>query len=156
MSVEQALALENPEDTIDALADPLWRRVEADWSGLNRAEQVVFGVWSLKVEVVNGALAQFLFNAVGEASPQIIDGLRAIGAGRVAEIVQDAVAILGSDVPLSDWRVRQARVEGLPSFERDRLSQLDDEFYDLLPDTMQRARAYAVAHRTAFQAATII
>jgi hypothetical protein len=155
MSVEQALTLPNPEDTIDALADPLWHRVGGDWSRLSPTEQVIFGVWSLKVEVCNGGLTQFFFNSVSEATPQIIDGLKQIGAQRVAEIVERALRVVGSDVPLSDWRARQARVEALPPFEREQLSLLDDEFYDVLPDTMQRARAFVLAHRAEFHDATV-
>ncbi len=76
MSFEHALALADPEDAVDALADVLWQRVDADWSALSSAERVVFGVWSLKVEVFNGGFTQFFFNAVGEATSQIVDALR--------------------------------------------------------------------------------
>jgi uncharacterized protein DUF4375 len=155
MSVDQALALPNPEDTIDALADPLWQRVGGDWNQISPTEQVIFGVWSLKVEVCNGGFAQFFFNSVGEATPQIIDGLKQIGAQRAAEIIERALRVVGSDLPFSDWRARQARVEALPHFEREQLSLLDDEFYEVLPDTMQRARTFALAHRAEFRAATI-
>jgi len=151
MSLERALALPDPEDSVDALADPLWHRVEDDWTGLSSAEQVIFSIWSLKVEVCNGGLAQFFFNAVGEAAPQVLDGLKQIGAYRVAEILERAWRVIGTDVPLLNWRARQARVDALASFDRDQLRALDDEFYDLLADTMQKARAFAVAHRREFR-----
>lgn len=38
MSLDEALALAHPEDSIDALADPLWHRVEDDWTSLSSAE----------------------------------------------------------------------------------------------------------------------
>jgi hypothetical protein len=157
MTVERALALPDPEDAIDALADPLWQRVnsDGDWSGLSATEQAIFGVWCLKVEVVNGGLSQFFFNGVGEATPEIVRGLRTIGAEEVAEILESATAIVGTDVQLSDWQSRQDRVKSLPPFEREQLSALDDKFYDLLPDTMQRARAFAEAHHGEFRDATI-
>jgi hypothetical protein len=47
MSSEQALAVPDPEDSIDALADPLWHRIEDDWTALSFAEQEIFGIWSL-------------------------------------------------------------------------------------------------------------
>lgn len=151
MSLDQVLALGNPEDSIDALADPLWHRVEDDWTGLSFAEQVIFGIWSFKVEVCNGGLAQFFFNAVGEATPQVIEGLKQISAYRVAEILETALCIIGTDVPLTDWSARQTRVDSLTSFEREKLSALDDEFYHLLADTMQKARAFVLAHRREFR-----
>ena len=39
MSFEHALALADPEDAVDALADVLWQRVDADWSALSSADQ---------------------------------------------------------------------------------------------------------------------
>jgi len=150
MSFEHALALADPEDAVDALADVLWQRVDSDWSALSSAERVVFGVWSLKVEVINGGLAQFFFNAVGEATPQIIDALRQVGSPKAAEIVETAYRLALEGVSLSDWRARQARIDGLSSVEREQLQDLSDQFEDLLKDTMTRARAFAVAHRAEF------
>jgi len=150
MSFEQALARADPEDAIDALADILWRRVDADWSALSSAERVIFGVWSLKVEVFNGGFAQFFFNAVGEATPQIIDALRQVGSPKAAEIVETAYRLALEGVSLSDWRARQGRIDGLSSVERQQLQDLSDQFEDLLRETMTRARAFAVAHRAEF------
>jgi len=150
MSFEQALALADPEDTVDALADVLWQRVDSDWSALSSAERVVFGVWSLKVEVFNGGFAQFFFNAVGEATPQIVDALRQVGSPRAAEIVETAYRLALGGVSLSDWRVRQARIDGLSAVEGEQLQDLSDQFEDLLKDTMARARAFAVAHQAEF------
>lgn len=151
MSLDEALALANPEDSIDALADRLSHRVEDGWTGLSSAEQVIFGIWSLKVEVCNGGLAQFFFNAVGEATPQVIDGLKQISAYRVAEVLESAWCLIGTDVPLTDWNARQARVNALTPFDREKLSALDDEFYHLLADTMQKAKAFVLVHRSEFR-----
>ncbi len=150
MSFEQALALADPEDAVDALADVLWQRVDSDWSALSSAERVIFGVWSLKVEVFNGGFAQFFFNAVGEATPRIVDALRAVGSPKAAEIVEAAYRLALGSVSLSDWRARQARVDGLSSLEREQLQDLSDQFEDLLRDTMTKARAFAAAHRAEF------
>ena len=154
-AVKQALAMDDSEDTIDALADVIWRKVDTDWDDLSQAESTVFGVWCLKVEVVNGGLAQFLFNSVGGATPQIIEGLERIGATRIASIVRAAIAVLGPEVPLSDWRLRQSRVSALQTSELNRLKVLSDELEDLLPDAMQRARSFASAHADDFSDATI-
>ena len=151
MSFEHALALADPEDAVDALADVLWQRVDADWSALSSAERVVFGVWSLKVEVFNGGFTQFFFNAVGEATSQIVDALRQVGSAQAAEIVDTACRLALGGVSLSDWRARQARIDGLSSVEREQLQDLSDQFEDLLKDTMTRARAFAVAHRAEFK-----
>ncbi len=150
MSFDQALALADPEDTVDALADVLWQRVDSDWSALSSAERVVFGVWSLKVEVFNGGFAQFFFNAVGEATPQIVDALQQVGSPKAAEIVETAHRLALGGVSLSDWRARQARIDGLSSVEREQLQDLSDQLEDVLKDIMAGTRAFAVAHREEF------
>ncbi|MBK9189174.1 MAG: DUF4375 domain-containing protein [Phycisphaerales bacterium] len=106
-------------------------------------------------EINNGGFDQFFYNPTGVLAPEAEVGFRAIGLSDVADLLAEAIDRFGSRYP----RERDARLVAMDSLASDgiraflgagrRFADLDDRFYDLLPDPefYRRADEYAMLHR---------
>lgn len=106
-------------------------------------------------EVNNGGLDQFFFNPTGVLAPEAVAGFRAMGLSDVADLLGEAIGRFGSHYP-REREARQIAMEFMPSHStraflgtKRRFADLDDRFYEVLPDAefYRHADAYAAVHR---------
>jgi hypothetical protein len=126
----------------------VWR---VDNDELSAAERVFGAIWELEAEVNNGGLQQFFWNSSGRLAPHVVDALRAIGAFRMASILEQAVALGGSMEWQDDVRRRDA-VDALMSETVAALSRLDDAFLAYPDDLTELLYIYVCRHRDELRA----
>lgn len=107
-------------------------------------------------EVKNGGFDQFFSNPTGVLAPEAEIGFRCIGLAEVADIVAEAIAAFGPEYP-REREDRDAILNTMPrhyteskfggTFRHlERFDELDNRFYDALPDFGGPADAYATAN----------
>ena len=96
---------------------------------LNESERTFFITQVAETEVNGGGFSQFFFNSGGNFASEIVNAFTTIGAIKTAAICQQALIVIGSDMPI-DHNERQ---EWLLNYENEeteaKLSQCDDAFY---------------------------
>jgi hypothetical protein len=121
-----------------------WR---VDYEKLSVPERIFQTVWELEAEVNNGGFERYFSNSSGRLAPFAAAALQAIGAARMAAIVDEAIAVVGREISWADDRERQERVLGLSDADREKLSALDGRFF-AYPDSLTALLyAYVLAHR---------
>ncbi len=109
----------------------------------------LLGVYWLHCEVCNGGFHQFFWNPTGIVAPEAALGLRALGLGDFAALVEEALTFWGTPYPRECSRRQQIldAITGSVRAEFDPFFKLDDPFYELLdaePDRYwQAADEYA-------------
>ncbi len=104
------------------------------YRGLTKPQQVLFPTHWLCCEVYNGGFHQYFTNPTGHHAPEAILSFRELRLHDIAEIVQKAVSVFGSEFP----RTRDGRQAFLAKFEGDDSSEwdpfffMDDEFYEAI------------------------
>jgi hypothetical protein len=124
-----------------AILEPIWTEqpyadeVFGDWfNKLSEAQKVLFPTHWLVAEVQNGGFHQYFTNSTGFHAPEAILGLRMLELGDFAEVVEKAVAIVGTPFP----RQRARREEvlwpmwGKIGENEDPFDELNNRFYELL------------------------
>jgi len=92
-------------------------------------------LWGLEADVNNGGFDQYYFNGAGDQAFFAPEALRAIGAYRMASIVERANAIFGPDGPSRKRTPRQSqRSLAAPDDAPGPWDELDREFYDYPDD----------------------
>lgn len=89
--------------------------------------QHLFAAHWCQSEVLNGGFVQFFANSTGVLAPEAIEGFKAIGMPKTAELVTEALTTLGPTYP----RSRSTRHRGLRAFEAV-LDKLDGQFFILI------------------------
>lgn len=126
----------------------------AGFAPLPAPVQHLFAAHWCQSEVNNGGFDQFFFNSTGVLAPEAEAGFRAIGLTGVADIVREAISLLGPTYP----REREARIAAMDAVAgtgerrfldvQRRFSDLDDRFYAAMKDVeyFAIAEAYAARH----------
>jgi len=112
---------------------------------LSPAERVVVAVEALEREVNNGGYNQFFLNEA-EQVPYIIDSLTAAGCPNVAAITAEAIAVLDPQPGSSAEDISNAAAQ-MEESDDERLSVLDQRFYEYPDPIADRLFAYIAAHR---------
>lgn len=79
-----------------------------NFASLNERDQVLVAIWGVEAEVNNGGFDQYYFNDAGDQALYVPTALRAIGAHRMAEIVERANTLFGTGGPPASHPQRQA------------------------------------------------
>jgi len=117
------------------------------WKELTDAQRHVLAARFLIDEVNNGGFAQYFFNSSGEYWREALAGLKAIGATSDLELLQEAIAALGSSSDDLQRNDELARVVG----EDDALfPRLEDRFYKDEQDREVLLLRYIMAHPNDF------
>jgi hypothetical protein len=114
---------------------------------LRPAEQALIAIWELEQEVYNGGFLQYFQNSSGNHVPFICDVLRRVGASKVTSIMERAIALAGPGVPWDDEIKRFTVLDTLSDENKNKLSQLDHEFYEQLDDLNLMLFRYLSKHR---------
>lgn len=131
-----------------------------DFSQLSPPVQHLLAAHWCQSEVCNGGFDQFFENSTGVLAPEAEVGFRAIGLDQVADLVVEAMNRFGVPYP-RDHDERLLAMEAIQCDNSDdeesddfddlgrRFADLDDRFYDLLPDSEfdRYANAFAEVHR---------
>jgi hypothetical protein len=96
------------------------------------AEKVYLVIWRLEFEIYNGGLLQFFMNSSGAFVPYLNDALSTVSATDVLPIIEEAVAVVGPDVPWTDDVKRWHAIKNLSDEVRDRIWGLDKRLSDHL------------------------
>lgn len=138
------------------LVEPVWLPLNQSWDDgpekfVRRFRSVrgevghLYAAHWCQSEVCNGGFHQFFSNTTGLLAPEALDGYRAIGAVKWAEILAEAMKHFGTPYP----RDRDDREAFLPMRQRgpreewDLFYQLDERFYEWADNWEDAANAYA-------------
>ena len=117
----------------------------------SRAERVFVDIWELEADVNNGGFDQYLFNSGGDHVATVPASLRAIGAHRMADIVERVIATaFPSREPIRNWVARQEHVLTLPT---DLFERLDHEFYAYPDDLTELLHTFVMSNRASIHGA---
>jgi hypothetical protein len=78
-----------------------------NFEDLDEVDQVLVTIWALEADVNNGGFDQFYFNSSGDLASFAPSALRAIGAQRMADIVEKANSLFGANGPSRSTNARQ-------------------------------------------------
>jgi hypothetical protein len=115
---------------------------------LSAAEQVFVAIWSLEADVNNGGFSQYFFNSAGDYAAHAPGALRAIGAGTMAGIVEQANAQFGAGGPPADRDERQSALDKIGAKAEEAWNELDGRFMDYPDNLTELLYAYVQAHKT--------
>jgi hypothetical protein len=117
--------------------EPIWNDVDIDTpeSFLSSFPTVppelglLYAAYFGQSEVCNGGFVQFFRNSTGVLAPEAVKGLEAIGQPQLANVLSQAMALLGSPY----LRQRKARQEAAEKLRiQGKFAPLEEEFYKLI------------------------
>jgi hypothetical protein len=102
----------------------------------------------LDAEVNNGGFSQYYFNSSGDLARHAAKAATAVGAPKLAKIVEDANALFGRNGPDPD---RDKRMDQVSKINLDALGELDKRYYKCPERLSEILPKYAAAHAEAFR-----
>jgi hypothetical protein len=114
-------------------------------------EQVYLMISRLEMEAYNGGLPQFFSNSSGAFVPHLAAAFKAIGAEHVWPIVEEAVTIVGPDVPWRDDVERWRAINNLNAQAKARIRALNDRFGKHLEELSILLLDYVLRNREPFR-----
>jgi hypothetical protein len=104
-------------------------------SEVRREVGLLFAAHWCKYEVCNGGLRQFFGNSTGVLAPEAVEGFRALEQTQIAELVTEAMGLLGQPYE-RERRRRNDLLDLLPDDTYDRIARpfgdLNQKFYGLI------------------------
>jgi hypothetical protein len=94
--------------------------------GLSKPQLYYLTLFQLDAEVRNGGFSQYYFNSSGELAAYAVEAAKAVGASKLAGIIQKANALFGKEGPETD---RGKRMEQLSKINLSALEELDQQYY---------------------------
>jgi hypothetical protein len=120
---------------------------EVGFEGLNEAQRNYFCVDQVEGDVNNGGFSGFYFNSAGDIAIEAVGALRAMGADKMAAIVDRANKVFKNGQPPKDRFKRQDMLEEMGEEAEEQFEVLDGEFY-VYPDDMEALEyAYVMKHK---------
>ena len=117
---------------IEVLDACLERLAKVAWDGLTEPERNLVALRVFDSEVHNGALDQFFGNSGGEHALQAVRGLRAIGAGKAALLLAEAMGLFPGGVVPQAQAPRRAALDSLAPQAIAAMDRLSDQLLDEL------------------------
>lgn len=151
MNLAKIWTLKNKEDLIMELYDYVGDKCEdgEDMSVLSHAERVFYVCQALEMEVNSGGFQTFFENFWGCFSNEIVSAFQEIGASRVASLCQDALDVIGFDIP-EDEDERGDLLESMEDRIEEPLGALDDKFYEYEENLADLNYRYVMANKEQF------
>jgi antitoxin component YwqK of YwqJK toxin-antitoxin module len=138
------------------MLEPLSIMVDSPEQELEKNLRMSFGQkalyywWYLDAQVTNGGFVQFYYNGYGQYAPTIVKGLELIGDKKMASLVQKAHNEYLRNKKMLD-RYRETDFFGTDVYERlDKLTALDEDYYELHDGTMTKLEEYIRKHPSEF------
>ena len=125
---------------------------EGGWESLSAPQRHVMAVRILIDQVNNGGISQFLINSSGRRWRDAIEGFRAMGCSRDAEMFQQVADMFGPAGPSVDDETRHKKLsELLPDDGDGPFEPLEKEFYEDRGGRVARLLEYALANAEHFR-----
>lgn len=133
------------------IIDSIGERIEAEgFDALTDSERFYWAIWWLEAETNNGGFDQYFSNSSGELAHEALQGLKAVGAQKMADVFQKAIEIFsGSQVP-KNREQRNIILDTFTSSDEVRLEQLSNEFTDYPDDLPSLLDEYVKKHEQYF------
>jgi hypothetical protein len=126
---------------------PALRCWRVDDEKLSAPERIFLSVWELEADVNDDGFWGYVFNSTWPVAPFAAAAPRSVGAARMAEIVDEAVGVVGSDALWLDEGERQGRVVRLSATDRAILEALDQRSFAYPDNLTALLYAYVSDHR---------
>ena len=106
-------------------------KIEATpYASLSPAQIIFKLIWELEAEVNNGGFQQYCHNSSGSDAPKVELALRAIGAEKCADIVANALELVGgAGLDWTNDKIRQSHMLAMTPNVKGGLDELDQQFY---------------------------
>ncbi len=147
--IQKILKIKDPNDYSIAITDFVWGN-PCEFDEMPEAQKVVHCIGMLEMEVNNGGFEQFFYNSSGDTTPEALAALKAIGAKKCLELVQQAIDLFPKGEPPRNQEDRQARQEKLPEKINVAWDKLDQKFFEYPDDLASLLREYVLAHKDQF------
>lgn len=113
---------------------------------LSFGQKALYYWWYLDAQVTNGGFVQFYYNGYGPYVSSIIKGLEHIGDFEMAKLIKKADKIYQKNKHLMD-KAQESDLFGSDLYDRlDKMSVLDDNYYELNEKTMSLIEIYIREH----------
>lgn len=131
-----------------AVVIDVYRREGA--KGLSQPQLYYLTLFFLDAEVQNGGFSQFYFNSSGDLAPHAVAAARAVGAAKIADLVQKANGLFGKPGPSAD---RNERMDQLSKVDLQALNELDTQFYKCPERLSELLPKFVASHADSFKPA---
>ncbi|MBN2302471.1 MAG: DMP19 family protein [Lentisphaerae bacterium] len=150
-TIDEALGMETTKSLI-AINGLIQKKLGTqNYSVLSHSELVVLAIDWLQSDVNNGGYHQYFYNSYSDLAQEAVNGLREIGANRMAEITEKACSIFpDSNVP-KDRNERQTLLEKAGEKGETILRKLDDEFFKYPDNINALLIEYIKKHKAEFK-----
>ena len=122
-----------------------------DLTKLTESQKVLLFVENLEREVNNGGFNQFYWNSSGDFAHETLDGLKTIGATKMASILTKANPVWPDLAVPKDRTERQAEQEKIEEQANPTWEQCDTEFYEYPDDILTLLLGYVKQHKADFE-----
>jgi hypothetical protein len=139
------------------IMDSIYERIEAEgFDALTDSERYYFAIWWLEGEANNGAFDQYFGNSSGEFANEALQGLKAVGAHRMADIFEAAINLFPNSQVPTDREERNKVLDNFTPDQEQQLSKLTSEFTDYPDDLSSLLNAYVEEHQEQFLGPTTL
>lgn len=153
MSIDEILQMDDPTSAIIELDERVNELSDygEDLSKLTEPQKVLLFVENLEREVNNGGFNQFYFNSSGDYAHETLDGLKTIGANKMADILAKANSVWPDQTVPKDRTERQEVQETIEEQADPVWGQCDDDFYEYPDDIAGLLLDYVKQHKSDFE-----
>jgi hypothetical protein len=113
-------------------------------------QKVFSAIWGLESQVNNGGFTQYFVSHDGEAAEFAPRALRTIGAKACADLVERALRTVSASPLPTSQSARESVVDSVSTDVRDRLEELDQEFFAYPDDLTDLLFTYVADHPEVF------
>ncbi|MEX1023592.1 MAG: DMP19 family protein [Planctomycetota bacterium] len=128
------------------------RSWDGGYAALAEHEKVFVAVWELESTVQEGGFTQYFIDSSGDHSADAVEALRAIGAPRMAKILERARRVFPSGAPAADREARDTLLLREADVLEPRLAKLDAEYLEYPDDVTDLLSGYVTFLRAEFEA----
>ncbi len=146
-TTEEILSHENSTNALTVLGALHWRIGQKAEARLSETERRLLAAYLVEAEVNNGGFDQYFFNSAGDDAEAALAGLKEMGAGGAAALLERAMAVFPGGKPPADRFKRQGVMEQIASQSKPVWNNCDDEFYELKESISELSLAYAKKKR---------
>lgn len=131
-----------PYDVYELILSKVESSIWPDYSTLTQSEQYVLMVIDFEGQINNGGFDQYYYNSYGDNALETVDALRAIGANETAELLLESFEVFPATTSSQIREERWAQLEALSEPKNEKLSALDDKFYEYPNDLADLLTSY--------------
>ncbi len=148
--IDEAIKLDDKDDAAIMISDHILETRQDSGQKLTQKETYIACVFIFDQELNNGGFDQFFWNSSGDRTQITLDGLRAIGADKTADLLKSAMAIFPDGIIPEDRNKRQEIMDSIEDKTSDSWEQLDNKFYDYEDDLTELIIEYIKKNRKEF------